>query len=47
MHDKKIAEEENLKLTVGSDLFQESGFQCLIIRGVNTYQLMKNLKEKN
>jgi len=45
-HDKKIAEEENLKLPAGSDFFQDTGFQGLIIEGVNTYQPKKKPKGK-
>ena len=45
-HDKKIAEEEQFKLPAGSDLYQDTGFQGLIIEGVNTYQPKKKPKGK-
>ena len=45
-HDMKIADEENLKLPSGSDLYQDTGFQSLKIEGVNTYQPKKKPKGK-
>ena len=45
-HDKKIAEEEHMALPAGSDLYQDTGFQGLIVEGVNTYQPKKKPKGK-
>ncbi len=43
-HDKKIAEEENVKLPPGSDLYQDTGYQGLKVEGANTHQPKKKPK---
>ena len=45
-HDKKIAEEEHLELPAGSDIYRDTGFQGLEMKGVNIYQPKKKPKGK-
>jgi len=40
-HDKKICDEENTRLPEGCDLYQDTGFQGLEIKGVNIHQPKK------
>jgi len=45
-HDKKIVDDEKLKLPAGSDFYQDTGFQGVKIEGVNIYQPKKKPKGK-
>jgi len=46
-HDKKIADEEHIKVPVGRDLYQDTGFQGFTVSGVNIHQSKKKPKGKN
>ena len=43
-HDKKIADEEHIKVPAGSDLYQDTGFQGFTISGVIIHQPKKKPK---
>ena len=46
-HDKKIVDEEQIKVPAGSDLYQDTGFQGFTIPGVNHHQPKKKPKGEN
>lgn len=46
-HDKKIVDEEQIKVPAGSDLYQDTGFQGFTLSGVNTHQPKKKPKGEN
>jgi len=41
-HDKKIADEEKIRVPVGSDLYQDTGFQGFAVSEANSHQPKKN-----
>ena len=43
-HDKKIADEEHIKVPAGSDLYQDTGFQGFAVSGVIIHQPKKKPK---
>ena len=46
-HDKKIVDQEKIKVPAGSDLYQDTGFQGFTISGVNHHQPKKKPKGEN
>lgn len=46
-HDKKIADEEQIKVPAGRDFYQDTGFQGFTLSGVNTHQPKKKPKGEN
>ena len=46
-HDKKVADEEQIQVPAGSDLYQDTGFQGFSISGVNSHQPKKKPKGEN
>jgi len=46
-HDKKIADEERIKVPADSDLYQDTGFQGFTLSGVNIHQPKKKPKGEN
>lgn len=45
-HDKKIADEEKIRVPIGGDLYQDTGFQGFAIPEVNNHQPKKKPKGK-
>ena len=43
-HDKKIADEEKIRVPVGSDFYQDTGFQGFAVSEVNSHQPKKKPK---
>ena len=46
-HDKKVADEEQIQVPAGSDLYQDTGFQGFSISGVKSHQPKKKQKGEN
>ena len=43
-HDKKIADEEKIRVPVGSDIYQDTGFQGFAVSEANSHQPKKKPK---